>query len=87
MKFPDHKIKLDAGDKVFVYTDGVVESTNNKEQLFGENGLLEALNKNPEAPIKTLLSNVNDSINSFVDGAQQFDDITMLCFEYKGSKS
>ncbi len=87
MKFPDHKIKLDAGDKVFVYTDGVVESTNSQEQLFGENGLIKALNSDPDAPIKTLLSNVNKSINSFVDGAQQFDDITMLCFEYKGSKS
>ena len=87
MKFPDHKIKLDAGDKVFVYTDGVVESTNAHEQLFGENGLIEALNSDPEAPIKVLLSNVNKSIDSFVDGAQQFDDITMLCFEYKGSKS
>ena len=87
MKFPDHKVKLDAGDKVFVYTDGVVESTNSRDELFGENGLLEALNKNPDAPIRTLLNNVNDNINRFVDGAQQFDDITMLCFEYKGSKS
>ena len=87
LKFPDHKFKLDPGDRVFVYTDGVVEANNSKNELFGEDRMLNALNKDPDASIKTLLNNVNDGINSFVDGVEQFDDITMLCFEYKGSKS
>ena len=87
MKFPDHKIKLDPGDKVFVYTDGVVEATNGQEELFGEKRMLEALNSNPDASIRALLSNVNAGINRFTEGVQQFDDITMLCMEYLGSKS
>lgn len=86
-KFPDHKIKLDPGDKVFVYTDGVVEATNGQEELFGEKRMLEALNSNPDASIRALLSNVNAGINRFTEGVQQFDDITMLCMEYLGSKS
>lgn len=87
MKFPDHKIKLDPGDKIFVYTDGVVEATNAQNELFGETRMLEALNSNPDASIRALLSNVNSGINRFTDGVQQFDDITMLCMEYLGSKS
>ena len=87
MKFPDHKIKLDPGDKVFVYTDGVVEATNAQNELFGEKRMLEALNSNQDASIRALLSNVNAGINRFTDGVQQFDDITMLCMEYLGSKS
>ena len=87
MKFPDHKIKLDPGDKIFVYTDGVVEATNAQNELFGETRMLEALNSNPDASIRALLSNVNAGINRFTDGVQQFDDITMLCMEYLGSKS
>lgn len=87
MKFPDHKIKLDPGDKIFVYTDGVVEATNAQNELFGEKRMLEALNSNPDASIRALLSNVNAGINRFADGVQQFDDITMLCMEYLGSKS
>ena len=87
MKFPDHPFKLDPGDRVFVYTDGVVEATDSKNELFGEKRLLEALNADPDASIKGLLSNVSTGINRFVDGTQQFDDITMLCMEYKGSKS
>lgn len=87
MKFPDHKIKLDPGDKIFVYTDGVVEATNAQNELFGEKRMLDALNSNPDASIRALLSNVNAGINRFADGVQQFDDITMLCMEYLGSKS
>ena len=87
MKFPDHKIKLDPGDKVFVYTDGVVEATNAQNELFGEKRMLEALNSNQDASIRALLSNVNAGINRFTDGVQQFDDITMLCMEFLGSKS
>lgn len=87
MKFPDHEFKLDPGDRLFVYTDGVVEANNSKDQLFGEKRMLDALNSDPDASIRDLLVNVSSSINQFADGAQQFDDITMLCMEYKGSKS
>ena len=46
--------------------------------------MLDALNKDPSAPPERVLANVAEDINSFVDGAEQFDDITMLCFRYLG---
>jgi sigma-B regulation protein RsbU (phosphoserine phosphatase) len=48
--------------------------------------MLEALNKDPDASPKQVLDNVMDGINAFVKGAEQFDDITMMCLKYKGAK-
>ena len=47
---------------------------------------MEALNKNPDASPRELLWNVMGEINTFVNGAKQFDDITMLSLKYFGSE-
>ena len=84
MAFREHEFELQPGDTFFVYTDGVSEATNAQTEQFGEDRLIMALNKNPKASPKELLANVMDSINDFVNGAEQFDDITMLSFKYFG---
>lgn len=84
--FREHEFELHPGDSFFVYTDGVTEATNKDKELFGNDRLLEALNKNPDADPKEVLENVMDGITGFVAGAEQFDDITMLSFKYKGPK-
>ncbi|MBQ1787625.1 MAG: SpoIIE family protein phosphatase, partial [Erysipelotrichaceae bacterium] len=70
----------------FVYTDGVPEATDKNNTLFGTDRMLEALNKDPGADPETILKNVNEGINGFVRKAEQFDDVTMLCLEYKGKQ-
>jgi sigma-B regulation protein RsbU (phosphoserine phosphatase) len=82
--FKQHEFKLNPGDSFFVYTDGVVEATDEKKELYGSNRMLDALNKEPDALPEQVLANVSHDINRFVDGAEQFDDITMLCFRYAG---
>ncbi|HCA55362.1 MAG TPA: hypothetical protein DEO95_07815 [Ruminococcaceae bacterium] len=52
--------------------------------MFGLDGLLAALNEKPDASLKELLENVRNSIDGFVKEAEQFDDLTMLCLEYRG---
>ena len=84
IRFREHDFQLNPGDTLFVYTDGVAEATNAENELFGSERMLEALNRNPEALPEETLSNVMDGINSFVAGAEQFDDITMLCFKFNG---
>ena len=64
----------------------MTEATNANKELFGNDRLLSALNKNPDADPKEVLKNVMDGINDFVAGAEQFDDITMLSFKYNGPK-
>lgn len=75
------------GDTLFVYTDGVAEATDAANELFGTERMLDALNKDPEAMPEQILENVMDGINEFVQGAEQFDDITMLSLKYFGSSA
>ncbi|MBR6228444.1 MAG: SpoIIE family protein phosphatase, partial [Eubacterium sp.] len=86
MVFKKHEFRLNPGDSLFVYTDGVAEATDSNNELFGNERMLEALNRNPDASPKEVLGNVMDGINEFVAGAEQFDDITMLCLKYIGNE-
>jgi sigma-B regulation protein RsbU (phosphoserine phosphatase) len=85
VEYTDYEITLEPGTKMFLYTDGVAEASDDKNRLFGEERMLEALNEDPEASPEQLLKNVRSAVDAFVQGAQQFDDITMLCVEYKGA--
>lgn len=85
MKYKSYEIQLEKGDKIFVYTDGVPEATDADEQLFGTDRMIDALNEDPDADPKKLLENVKAAVDRFVKNEPQFDDLTMLGFEYKGA--
>lgn len=86
MVFQERRFKLEKGDKLFVYTDGVPEATNADNVLFGTDRMLETLNKNKDKTLREQVEGMKASIDDFVQDAPQFDDITMLCFEYKGQE-
>lgn len=74
---------LNPGDIFFQYTDGVTEATDNEGNLFGEKRLENALNAGPFCSSEDIIPSVSDSIAAFVGTAPQFDDITMLCIEFR----
>ena len=84
MRFKEHEFQLNPGDTLFVYTDGVTEATNTKDELFGTQRMLDALNRDPNAAPKKLLDAVRNDIDEFVGAAPQFDDITMMGVKYDG---
>ena len=84
MRFRQHAFELQPGDSLFVYTDGVPEATNANNELFGTDRMLEILNREIDATPRQLLENVRNGIDAFVGDAPQFDDITMMCFNYFG---
>ncbi|MCR5774414.1 MAG: SpoIIE family protein phosphatase [Lachnospiraceae bacterium] len=84
MKFREHEFELYPGDIIYVYTDGVPEATNSNDELYGEERLLDVLNRDPDAPTEEMLKNIKVDIDEFVGDAPQFDDITMLEFKYFG---
>lgn len=86
MNYPRYELQLQPGDKLFVYTDGVPEATSSDKQLFGTDRMIEALNRAPEGTPKQILENVQQAVDEFVGDAEQFDDLTMLCLEYRGKK-
>ena len=77
------EITLHSGDRLFLYTDGVTEATNTENKLYGEDRLLTFMNRNTTMEAKTLLPALKADIDEFVGEAPQFDDITMLMFDYK----
>ncbi|MBO4262362.1 MAG: serine/threonine-protein phosphatase [Clostridia bacterium] len=83
-KYTEYEISLVPGAKLFLYTDGVPEATDPQGNMFGTERLLAALNGDISADTKRTLNNVRTAIDGFVGGAEQFDDLTMLCLEYKG---
>ena len=82
--YHNRAFELHAGDCIFVYTDGVPEAINAAEELFGEERLAETLNRCPDAEPEGLIRQVHEAVNRFAGDAEQFDDITMLCFKYTG---
>ena len=85
MPFPQKKIKLAAGDMIFLYTDGVTEAMNVNGKLFGENYLREVLNgENKSESLEILLENMRKAIKIHAGDAEQSDDITMLALKWNG---
>lgn len=83
-KYTDTEITLSKGDKIFLYTDGVPEATDKDKRLFTINNMIEALNAAKAEKPEDIIGAVRKKVDDFVGDAPQFDDITMLCFEYKG---
>ena len=83
MKYRAGSMVLEPGDKIFQYTDGVTEATNVGNELYGMERLGAILNKVKKGTPHEILPAVKHDIDEFVGEAPQFDDITMLCLEYK----
>jgi hypothetical protein len=82
IKVKPYEIRLNPGDRLFVYTDGIPEAINEAEEQYGTERLTKTLNDNKEKSVTETLPIVSESINAFKMDADQFDDITMLGFEY-----
>ena len=61
----------------YAYTDGVTEAKNNQDELFSEQQLLDKVDPNIDCP-QAFIDDVLQHIDRHRDGADQFDDITML---------
>ena len=83
IKYKPEKIRLEKGSIVYMYTDGVTEAQNPKDELFSDPRLLNLFNEKnyKNMPVKEILEDVNKEIVEFADGNNQSDDITMLCFK------
>lgn len=86
IKYRQYELQLNAGDTLFVYTDGVAEAADSSNELFGTDRMTDALNREPDAEPQKLICNVNEKIAEFVGEADQFDDITMLAIKINSVK-
>lgn len=87
VKYRLNELKLSPGDRIFLYTDGVTEATDENNRLYGEERLLETVNQNIVKNTQLLCEAVKDDVDRFVGDAPQFDDITMLSVELRYIRS
>ena len=79
--------KIEPGDKIFQYTDGVTEATDSENKLYGMDRLEKCLTGVGDKSPAEIIMAVKNDIDLFVGDAEQFDDITMLCVNFKSYAS
>ena len=81
-----HEMVLEPGEAIFLYTDGITEAQNLKQELYGEERLVKYLNQVKDLNVDRICKKVKEDVDAFVDKAEQFDDMTMLCLKYYGKQ-
>ena len=85
VRYKEYALQMEPGDKIFVYTDGVPEATAGSGEMFGAERMTAALNTCADGRPEEILRRVRSAVDDFVGDAEQFDDLTMMCLEYKGA--
>ena len=83
--YRESEFRLEPGDRIFVYTDGLPEAENEEGAFFGTERMMEVLRQSSPNSPEEVLGTLRGAVNGFVGQAEQFDDLTMLCVEYHGS--
>ena len=84
---PSETLKLQAGESLVLFTDGVNEAFDVRQELFGDERLLAHLGASPGATARETTMGVLDAVRRHATGAKQSDDITVVAVRYMGSPS
>ena len=82
VKYTPQTLRLDPGDALFLYTDGVTEALDAKNELFGEERLSNAIRAVRDPEPHALCTVVRAAVAAFSAGVAQADDITVLAIRY-----
>jgi len=80
------RIVLQPGDFLVVYTDGISEARNPREEMFGEYGLRELVRKFTGETVEELVAAIQKGVAEFAAEASQADDITLVVLHYHGAE-
>lgn len=79
------RVKLEPGDTIVLFSDGVTEAMDPNEQMFGVSRLCQTLAGLRDAPLDHLQRTVMESVENFARGAHQADDITLMLVRYRAA--
>ena len=83
--YTEQTADLNVGDTIFLYTDGLTEAENNAKELFGEERMLQVLNKvSQKSNINSqdVITDMQAAVSMFVGSAQRSDDLTMFVIRF-----
>jgi len=75
---PDVSLSVEPGDLIVLYTDGVTEAFNERDEYFGEDRLVASICRNRSRPVQEIMDALLDDIHRFCGTAPQSDDITLV---------
>jgi sigma-B regulation protein RsbU (phosphoserine phosphatase) len=80
--YESRKIVLQEGDSIFVYTDGVTEALNEKDEFFSEQRMIKELAVLRQGPVEEVVAGMFEKIRAYSKGVEQADDITMMVLRF-----
>ncbi|HHE40487.1 MAG TPA: serine/threonine-protein phosphatase, partial [Candidatus Cloacimonetes bacterium] len=86
IQYTSEELMLSDRQSIFLYTDGITEAINKKDELFGEKKLEKTLRIQSDSSPNVVLNMIIKEVHQFADGTPQSDDITMLAIQYFGNK-
>ena len=86
IRYTEYGLQLEPGTVLFLYTDGLAEASDAREELFGTDRMIRALQDIPDDDPEQILDGMLRAVNTYVGDAPQFDDLTMLCLRYNGTE-
>ena len=84
-RYTANELTLTSGDTLFLYTDGLTEAENIRKELFGERRALETAAISGALTASEQMERMQQAVHTFVDGAEQSDDLTMLVIRFMGN--
>ena len=84
IKYTEYELQLKPGSRLFLYSDGLVEASDSNDSMFGMERVLTELNRDHDVSAEKTIDNMKSAVADFVQDAEQFDDMTMLCMIYRG---
>jgi len=77
-EYEDDIVILQNGDMVVIFSDGVTDMINSRDEAFGEKGLEKILDSNRELPAKELVELIISDVNKHAGSEPAFDDVTVV---------
>jgi len=85
VQYMEYELQIKPGEKLFLYTDGVPEATSQMDGLFGTDRMVQTLEGQSGSSAEEVLKSITTAVDNFVGDDEQFDDLTMLCLDYRGN--
>lgn len=81
-RYKSSEFDFNAGDRLYIFTDGIFEEFNSQREEFGEERLHSLLMQNIELPMDQVFQKVLNELNEFLEGKDRQDDVTILGIEF-----
>ena len=79
--YQEHRLLLQPGDRIYIYSDGIIEASNDEGELFGEERLVRNLAEARSLPLKQSLAHLTNAIVDWCGIAGAKDDVSLVALE------